>query len=77
MRIGVLLALCIDPNCEQNPAIEEDWATSNGCRKTQSRIGKHGSLRMPIRSLVISSITAEKGPTAIAVMLDPPKDLPH
>jgi hypothetical protein len=38
--------------------------TSN-CRKTQSRIGKHGSLRMPIRSLVNSSVTVEKGPTAI------------
>jgi hypothetical protein len=38
--------------------------TSN-CRKTKSRIGKHGSLRMPIRSLVNSSVTVEKGPTAI------------
>jgi hypothetical protein len=62
------LALYIDPSREQNPATEEDWATSNKRRKTQSRIGKHGSLRMPIRSLVNSRITAEKGPTAIAVV---------
>jgi hypothetical protein len=40
----------------------------NQCRKTRSRIGKHGSLRMPIRSLVSSCIIAEKGPTAIALV---------
>jgi|HubBroStandDraft_6_1064221.scaffolds.fasta_scaffold459458_2 hypothetical protein len=40
----------------------------NKCRKTRSRIGKHGSLRMPIRSLVSSCIIAEKGPTAIALV---------
>jgi hypothetical protein len=62
------LVLSIDPSREQNPATDEDCTTSNNCRKTRSRIGKHGSLRMPVRSLVNSSVTAEKGPTAIAVV---------
>jgi hypothetical protein len=39
------------------------------CRKARSRIGKHGSLRIPFRSQVNSSIKAEKGPTAIVVVL--------
>ena len=39
------------------------------CRQTRSRIGKHGSLRMPFRSQVNSSIKVEKGPTAIAAVL--------
>src|ERR1700721_3973273 len=56
------------PQPERKPSTEQDGATSNNRRKTQSRIGKHGSLRMPIRGSVNSCVTAEKGPTAIAVV---------
>jgi hypothetical protein len=43
---GSTRALC----AERIYATDEKSHTSKECRKTQSRIGKHGSLRTPVRS---------------------------
>jgi hypothetical protein len=47
-----MCVLASTPTPSKIPQPRETGRHPNKCRKTRSRIGKHGSLRMPIRTLV-------------------------